>query len=652
MKMRHILAGASAVMLALLCTVPTPPPVNAIGSAVYFNEFDAAVNGGEPIRGVDISSILAVEDAGVVLYDAYGNEQDIFRTLAEHGVNYIRVRVWNSPYDSAGNSYGGGNCDVYTAAEIGRRAAEYGMKLLVDFHYSDFWADPEKQSVPKAWTDYSLEWKKTAIWNFTTESLQIIRDAGADIGMVQVGNETNCFFCGETDIYNICAMFSSGCKAVRDFDPNILIALHFANPSTGYYDWYAEMLDDCWVDYDVFATSYYPYWHGTTENMTAVLKKIADTYGKYVMVAETAYPYTSEDGDSFGNAVSEGSSGCEFRYEISVEGQAQCLSDVFQAVANVGSKGIGAFYWEPAWIGKAGLSWAEQSQLWETYGSGWATAAAGEYDASATAAGGSSYDNQALFDFNGRPLPSLSVFNQIYPQHAPDFEPEVTVLDGAYRIRNLHSGLYMTVANAEETAGANVVQYAADGADAANTWHIRNLEGGWCEIYSALGDGTTYLLDLDYGKTDNRTNIGIFTNTDADAQKFRLIANDDGSYYIVTKSTGGKSAIEMEDGKAENAGNVQQFEVNGHACQKWLLEPVEAFYRTGDLNADGRVNAFDLCILKRQMLQQQPHGAGDVNADGDVTIADIIHLQKHLLGMEPFDMQEHGTPKNTIFPKV
>ncbi len=652
MNIKRLIAAASAVMLAFLGMAEMPPKVEAIGSEVYFSEFDTSVNGGEPIRGVDISSILALENAGIELYDTYGNKQDIFRTLAENGVNYIRVRVWNNPYDSEGNSYGGGNCDVYTAGVIGRRAAEYGMKLLVDFHYSDFWADPEKQSVPKAWADYSVEWKKTAIWNFTTESLQSIRDAGADIGMVQVGNETNCFFCGETDIYDICGMFSSGCKAVRDFDPDILIALHFANPSTGYYDWYAEMLDECWVDYDVFATSYYPYWHGTTENMTSVLKKIADTYGKYVMVAETAYPYTSEDGDTFGNAVSEGSSGCEFRYEISVEGQAQCLSDVFQAVADVGSKGIGVFYWEPAWIGKQGISWEEQSKLWETYGSGWATAAAGEYDASATATGGSSYDNQALFDFSGRPLASLSVFRQIYPQKDPEYKPESAVQDGAYRIRNLNSGLYMTVANAEEAAGANVVQYEADGADAANTWHIRNLNDGWCEIYSALGDGETYLLDLDYGKADNRTNIGIYTNTDADAQKFRLIANDDGSYYIVTKTTGGRSAIEMEDAKSENAGNVQQFEINGHSCQKWLLEPVEEYYRTGDLNADGSVDAFDLCILKRRMLQKNPHGAGDVNADGDVTITDIIALQKHLLGREHFTPKEHGTPRNTIFPKV
>lgn len=176
-------------------------------------------------------------------------------------------------------------------------------------------------------------------------------------------------------------------------------------------------MDECNLDYDVFATSYYPYWHGTTENLTTVLKEIADTYNKYVMVAETAYPYTSEDGDTFGNAVSEDSDSAVFRYDISVEGQAQCLTDVFQAVANVGEKGIGVFYWEPAWLGVNGISWEEQSSLWKKYGSDWATDYAAEYDASVTSAGGSSYDNQALFDFEGNSLKSLQVFRNIYPQN-------------------------------------------------------------------------------------------------------------------------------------------------------------------------------------------------------------------------------------------
>lgn len=383
---------------------------------VMFDNFDTSINGGEPIKGVDISSIIAIEKAGVEFFNTRGETDDIFAILSRKGVNYIRVRVWNEPYDSNGNTYGGGNNDLYVAAEIGERAAKYGMKLLVDIQYSDFWADPAKQTRPKYWQPHDHETLKTEIYRYTTWVLETISKQGGDIGMVQVGNETNCFFCGEKDMYKICDLFSSGNKAVRDFDKNILIAHHFADPSSGHFDWYAEVMAECNLDYDVFAASYYPYWHGTTDNLTSVLKEIADKYNKYVMVAETAYPYTSEDGDTFGNAVSQYSENVDLRYPISVEGQAQCLTDVFQAVVNVGNKGIGVFYWEPAWLGVDNIPWEEQNKLWKEYGSGWATGYAAEYDASVTAAGGSAYDNQALFDFSGRPLRSLDVFSNIYPQ--------------------------------------------------------------------------------------------------------------------------------------------------------------------------------------------------------------------------------------------
>ncbi|SEL29915.1 glycosyl hydrolase 53 family protein [Ruminococcus albus] len=384
--------------------------------SVTFNSFPANVNGGEPIRGVDISSILSIEQAGVVFHDDNGKEEDIFRVLYDHDVNYIRVRVWNEPNDGKGHSYGGGNNDVNAACEIGRRAAKYGIKLLVDIQYSDFWADPSKQTRPKYWAPHDQYTLSGEIYKWTTWVLKAITEAGGDIGMVQVGNETECFFCGEKDMYKICELFASGEKAVRDFDRNILIAHHFANPShVDYFNWYAKVMNECNLDYDVFATSYYPYWHGSLSNLTSVLKTIGDTYGKYVMVAETAYPYTSENGDSFGNTISAWSSGVDLNYDISVQGQTQAVTDVFQAIANCGDKGIGAFYWEPAWLGVSGTS-SQQRNKWDKYGCGWASSYASEYDHDVTSAGGSSFDNQALFDFNGYPLESLDVFTRIYPK--------------------------------------------------------------------------------------------------------------------------------------------------------------------------------------------------------------------------------------------
>ncbi|ANF94995.1 glycosyl hydrolase 53 family protein [Paenibacillus bovis] len=368
------------------------------------------------IKGVDISSIISLEQSGVRFYNEQGKEQDIFTTLHESGVNYVRVRIWNDPYDTSGRGYGGGTNDLAKAIEIGKRATANGMKLLVDFHYSDFWADPGKQHTPKAWENLNLEQKGEQVYAFTHRSLEQMIAQGIDIGMVQIGNETNQSFIGEKNWTNISQLFNKGSQAVRAIDPNILIALHFTNPeSAGRYASYAKALADNGVDYDVFASSYYPFWHGTLDNLTSVLKQVADTYNKKVMVAETSYAYTAEDGDGHENTAPR-SSGQVLDYPISVQGQATSVRNVIEAVSNVGSAGIGVFYWEPAWLPVGPPSNLEQNKLlWEKYGSGWAASYAGEYDPDDAGKwyGGSAVDNQALFDFTGHPLPSLRVFNYV-----------------------------------------------------------------------------------------------------------------------------------------------------------------------------------------------------------------------------------------------
>ena len=149
------------------------------------------------IFGMDASQVPALEAAGVTYYDYNGQEADVFETLAKSGINYIRVRVWVDPFDGAGNGYGGGNCNIDTAVEIGKRATKYGMKLLVNFHYSDFWADPGKQMAPKAWQGMDIETKAEALYQYTAESLNKLKEAQVDVGMVQIGNETNGALCGE-----------------------------------------------------------------------------------------------------------------------------------------------------------------------------------------------------------------------------------------------------------------------------------------------------------------------------------------------------------------------------------------------------------------------------------------------------------------------
>lgn len=393
-------------------------PTNEVPEPVQSEIFVERVDGlsEDFIKGVDISSIIALEDSGVTFYNEAGEEQDIFTTFSEAGANYVRVRIWNDPYDSQGRSYGGGNNDLETAIEIGKRAAENDMKLLVNFHYSDFWADPSKQQAPKAWEDLNFEEKQDALYDFTKDSLQRMIDEDIDIGMVQVGNETNNGMAGETGFARMSPLFNAGSRAVRDIDEDILVALHFTNPERGTYASYASSLDQYNVDYDVFASSYYPFWHGTLENLTDQLEYIADTYDKQVMVAEVSYAYTDEDGDGHGNTAP--GDGQTLEYPISPQGQAHAIRDVFQAVADVGEAGIGVFYWEPAWIPVGNpddIDFEHNQELWETYGSGWASSYSAEYDPDDAGEwyGGSAVDNQALFDFHGHPLPSINVFNYV-----------------------------------------------------------------------------------------------------------------------------------------------------------------------------------------------------------------------------------------------
>ena len=137
------------------------------------------------ILGMDASAVPALEASGVKYYNFKGEEQDVFQTLAECGVSMIRVRVWNDPFDAEGHGFGGGNCTADTAAEIGKRAAQYGLSLLVDFHYSDFWADPGKQMEPRAWKGLKFPEKIDALYRFTKESLEKRNAAGVTVGMVQ-----------------------------------------------------------------------------------------------------------------------------------------------------------------------------------------------------------------------------------------------------------------------------------------------------------------------------------------------------------------------------------------------------------------------------------------------------------------------------------
>ena len=391
------------------------------------------------ITGADISSYWSLRQSGTVFKDENGNElsdAEFFQYLHDGGTNWIRIRVWNDPYDSEGHGYGGGNNDLAKAKIMGKLATDAGMRVLIDFHYSDFWADPGKQQAPKAWADKTVDEKADLVYQFTLDSLNELKSAGVDVGMVQVGNETTNGICGVTyksDGWAAAAkIYNAGSKAVREFDKDCLVAIHFTNPErSGNYASLAKSLNDQKVDYDVFASSYYPFWHGTTDNLTSVLANVAKTYGKKVMVAETSWATTLDDQDGHDNTVRKGTNDTGNAYAFSVQGQADEIRAVVEAANNInnveGAAGssIGVFYWESAWLSpyyaynedgtKNEELYNKNKAMWEQYGSGWAASYGGDYDPEDAGKwfGGSAVDNQAWFGFDGTALATAKVYSYI-----------------------------------------------------------------------------------------------------------------------------------------------------------------------------------------------------------------------------------------------
>ena len=540
-------------------------------------------------RGMDASAVLALENSGVKYYNFDGKEQDVFMTLAQAGVNYIRLRVWNDPYDENGNGYGGGNNDVATAIALGQRATKYGMKVCIDFHYSDFWADPKKQFVPKAWEGMEIEEKSDALYNFTLESLTQLLDAGVDVGMVQIGNEINNGMSGETDVANVRKLLTAGSKAVREAAVNsgkeILVAVHYTNiDDMKKLDTLLTGLQVKEIDYDIVGLSFYPYWHGTMDDLKNAIIHIRDTYGKKVYVAENAYCYTAEDGDGSANSV-EGTDDLAEGYSASVQGQANEVRDVCAAASEAGAEGV--FYWEGTWI-PVGPADADNSDLWEKYGSGWASSYASGYDPKDAGQyyGGCSWDNQAMFDFTGHPLASLNVFKYLkYGATAPlavDSIPEVTVacnIGTDPELPDTVSVIYNDRSEAQVPVIWNTDDVAA----------IDTKNGGNFTVSGTLDDGTE-VTDAVTVDRINYVQNPSFEDSDTSMWTINYSGETDPTDYQVKAADAhsGEVAFHFWSGSADMDFSIEQSFTD--------LEPgtyeLSAFSQGGDLSDDASMELY------------------------------------------------------------
>ena len=542
-------------------------------------------------RGMDASAVLALENSGVKYYNFDGEEQDVFMTLAQAGVNYIRLRVWNDPYDENGNGYGGGNNDVATAITLGQRATKYGMKVCIDFHYSDFWADPKKQFVPKAWEGMDIEEKSDALYNFTLESLTQLLDAGVDVGMVQIGNEINNGMSGETDVANVRKLLTAGSKAVREAAANsgkeILVAVHYTNiDDMKKLDTLLTGLQVKEIDYDIVGLSFYPYWHGTIEDLKNAIIHIRDTYGKKVYVAENAYCYTAEDGDGSANSV-EGTDDLAEGYSASVQGQANEVRDVCAAASEAGAEGV--FYWEGTWI-PVGPADADNSDLWEKYGSGWASSYASGYDPKDAGQyyGGCSWDNQAMFDFTGHPLASLNVFKYLkYGATAPlavDSIPAVTVacnIGTDPELPDTVSVIYNDRSEAQVPVIWNTDDVAA----------IDTENGGNFTVSGTLEDGTEVTAAVTVDRINYVQNPS-FEDSDTSMWTVNYSGETDPTDYQVKAADAhsGEVAFHFWSGSADMDFSIEQSFTD--------LEPgtyeLSAFSQGGDLSDDASMELYAL----------------------------------------------------------
>lgn len=340
------------------------------------------------IRGVDISTLPRVEDNGGVFYDDAGQPQDLLHILAEHAVNYVRLRLWHTPAH--------GYDDLAHVKGMAARIKSAGMGFLLDFHYSDTWADPGKQYKPGAWRELDYEGLKTAVYEYTRGVITELREQGVAPDIVQIGNEISTGLLwpegrldGSDDQFaRLGGLLKAGIAGVRDADSQARIMLHLdQGGNNSLCRWWFDNIIAEGVEFEVIGLSFYGYWHGRLSDLAANLSDLAHRYRRDLIVVETAYPYTLVDQDGTPNIVRTESQ-LVAGYPATVKGQSDWLRDLMSVVAGTpNGLGKGVFYWEPAWLALPNCGWNPEDP-----------------------ASGNEWENQALFDFDGHVLSSMDVF--------------------------------------------------------------------------------------------------------------------------------------------------------------------------------------------------------------------------------------------------
>ncbi|MGM8427497.1 glycoside hydrolase family 53 protein [Enterobacter cloacae] len=360
------------------------------------------------IKGADISTLLEAEQHGAKFYNQNGQQQDAIAILKANGVNYVRLRLWVDPQDASGKTYGGGSNNLENTIALAKRVKAQGLKLLLDFHYSDFWTDPGKQFKPKAWEKMDYPQLKTAIHDYTRDTIARFKQEGVLPDMVQIGNEINGGMLwpegkswgqggGEFDrLAGLLNAAIGGLKENLTGGEQVKIMLHLAEGTKNdTFRWWFDEIAKRDVPFDIIGLSMYTYWNGPISALKANMDDISKRYNKDVIVVEAAYGYTLDNCDNAENSF-QAKEEKDGGYPGTVQGQYDYIHDLMQSVIDVPDhRGKGIFYWEPTWIAVPGTTWATKAGMKYIHDE-WKE--------------GNARENQALFDCQGKVLPSITVF--------------------------------------------------------------------------------------------------------------------------------------------------------------------------------------------------------------------------------------------------
>ena len=365
--------------------------------------------------GIDVSTYFEELEHGAKYYDGNKVVQplDMFRA---NGVDCMRIRLWVDPRSEDGEPYLAGNCDLDNFLRLSKLAVSKGYSIMLDIHYSDFWADPSKQCIPKSWAHLDLDGLVNKVYEYTKQTLLTIAEHGIKLDYIQVGNEiTNGMLWplgklieqpdkSRINYESRIRLLKAGIKACREVTPSSALILHLEKSyDQVIYNEYLTHMEEAGVDYDIIGYSYYPYWHGTFEQFYANVD-FCKKFHKRQMVVELGYAFTAEDyikHDHGGAHLVVSNDNLEAlgfvqEFPISPEGQKHFTERFLQMAREHGIEGV--FWWEPLWIPGDGICWASEKAMTYIHEEGKSPR--------------NEWANQCLFDYKGVKLPAFDAFKK------------------------------------------------------------------------------------------------------------------------------------------------------------------------------------------------------------------------------------------------